>query len=133
MKDLSITMNQPKIIAFLRIHTEKKGIIFLRFSVGIIYVWFGLLKFFPQTSPAEAIVTETLETISLGLFHGRIPVFVLGLFEIGIGFGLLLQIEIYCSYNVLSNDWDGTPIAFVYGKNLGLIPRSSYAFRAIYY
>ncbi len=76
---------------FLREQIEKRSMDILRCSTGIIYIWFGVLKFFPETSPAEGIVSETLAAVSGGLLRGHIPVMVLGAVEIGIGFGFLFQ------------------------------------------
>lgn len=84
-------MNLNGILDFLRRKTEKQGILLLRITTGIIYIWFGALKFFPANSPAEGIVSETLEVISFGLLNGRIPVFTLGVLEILIGFCFLLN------------------------------------------
>lgn len=78
-------------IQFLREQTEKRSMDILRLSTGIIYIWFGILKFFPASSPAESIVSDTLSSISFGLLKGHIPVIVLGIVEIGIGFGFLFK------------------------------------------
>lgn len=80
-----------KALALLREQIEKKSTAILRFSIGIIYIWFGVLKFFPATSPAETIVSETLYSISFGLLEGHVPVVILGLLEIGIGFAFLFK------------------------------------------
>ena len=36
------------------------GIISLRIGLGIIFLWFGMLKFFPGLSPAEELVRNTV-------------------------------------------------------------------------
>jgi hypothetical protein len=43
------------------------GILLLRLSVGIIFLGFGGLKFFPDLSPAEELAERTLESVSFGL------------------------------------------------------------------
>ncbi|UPT71858.1 MAG: DoxX family protein [Flavobacterium sp. JAD_PAG50586_2] len=80
-----------KVLAFIREQIEKRSIAILRFSTGLIYIWFGVLKFFPKTSPAETIVSETLYFISFGVLEGRVPVLVLGVLEISIGVAFLLK------------------------------------------
>ena len=60
------------------------GITILRIGLGIIFFWFGMLKFFPGLSPAEELVRNTVYFIDPDLF---IPV--LALWESLIGFGLI--------------------------------------------
>jgi hypothetical protein len=36
------------------------GIILLRVSLGIVFLWFGALKFVPSVSPAEELATATI-------------------------------------------------------------------------
>ena len=36
------------------------GVTVLRISVGIIFFWFGVLKFFPTLSPAEDLAARTI-------------------------------------------------------------------------
>lgn len=80
-----------KMLDILRTQLEKRSITILRCATGVIYIWFGMLKFFTQTSPAETIVSETLYFISFGVLEGRIPVLVLGVIEMGIGLAFLLK------------------------------------------
>ncbi len=42
--------------------TEK--LVWLRISIGIIYLWFGILKFFPYTSPAEELAKQTISIVT---------------------------------------------------------------------
>ena len=60
------------------------GIIILRIGLGIIFLWFGLLKFFPGLSPAENLVRNTVYFIDPDIF---IPI--LALWESLIGIGLI--------------------------------------------
>ena len=60
------------------------GIIILRIGLGIIFLWFGMLKFFPGLSPAEELVRNTVYFIDPDFF---IPV--LALWESLIGIGLI--------------------------------------------
>ena len=60
------------------------GITILRIGLGIIFFWFGMLKFFPGLSPAEELVRNTVYFIDPDLF---IPI--LALWESLIGIGLI--------------------------------------------
>jgi len=60
------------------------GITILRIGLGIIFLWFGMLKFFPGLSPAEELVRNTVYFIDPNIF---IPV--LAFWESLIGIGLI--------------------------------------------
>lgn len=62
----------------------KYGLLILRISLGVIFLWFGVLKFFKGLSPAEELVRNTVYFMDPDLF---IPV--LALWESLIGLGLI--------------------------------------------
>jgi uncharacterized membrane protein YphA (DoxX/SURF4 family) len=68
------------------------NIVLLRLSLGGIFFWFGLLKFFPALSPAEALATRTLDTLTLGYLAPHLAILLLALWETAIGLGLLLGV-----------------------------------------
>ena len=35
--------------------------------IGVVYLWFGMLKFFPGISPAETIAIDTITELTLGV------------------------------------------------------------------
>ena len=53
----------------------------LRVSIGIIYVWFGLLKFFPGASPAEGLARETIHLLTNGLVSPALSLLLLAIWE----------------------------------------------------
>ena len=61
----------------------------LRISLGIVFLWFGALKFFPGMSPAEDLAARTIETLSGGVIQPPISLPVLATWESLIGLGLL--------------------------------------------
>lgn len=67
----------------------RHGIKLLRISVGIVYLWFGVLKFFPAFSPAEDLAARTISTLTFGLVGANISLPVLALWEVLIGLGLI--------------------------------------------
>jgi uncharacterized membrane protein YphA (DoxX/SURF4 family) len=67
----------------------RTSLILLRISIGIVFLWFGLLKLFPEFSPAEELATRTIETLTLGLVQPGLSLPVLAVWEIAIGLGLL--------------------------------------------
>jgi uncharacterized membrane protein YphA (DoxX/SURF4 family) len=65
------------------------GVLLLRISVGIVFFWFGILKFFPGMSPAQDLATRTIEVLSFGLVPPAISLPVLAAWEVLIGIGLI--------------------------------------------
>ena len=70
---------------------DKHGIDALRISLGIVFIWFGLLKFFSNLSPAEEIAADTLSTMTFNLVPENILLPILAAFECFIGVGLLFR------------------------------------------
>jgi uncharacterized membrane protein YkgB len=54
-------------------------------SIGVIYFWFGILKFFHGYSPAEQIAIATIDKLTFHLIPGYISLFALALWECAIG------------------------------------------------
>ncbi|WP_327309897.1 DoxX family protein (plasmid) [Streptomyces sp. NBC_01298] len=61
------------------------GITALRISIGIIYLWFGVPKFFPGLSPAEPLAAETVERLTFGIIEGTLATVLTGALEAVIG------------------------------------------------
>jgi len=66
-----------------------KGITVLRISLGIVFLWFGVLKFVPGLSPADELATRTISTLTFGLVRPDISRPLLALWESVIGLGLI--------------------------------------------
>lgn len=62
----------------------RSGITVLRVGLGIVFLWFGVLKFFPGLSPAEELVRNTTYFVNPNFF---LPV--LACWETLIGLGLI--------------------------------------------
>ncbi|MFS4454965.1 DoxX family membrane protein [Maribacter sp. 2304DJ31-5] len=71
---------------------QVKKLNLLRYSIGIIYLWFGVLKFFPELSPAESLAKETISILTFGLVPQNISYITLAVWEVLIGILLLLNI-----------------------------------------
>ncbi len=61
----------------------------VRISLGFVFLAFGLLKFFPGISPAEAIAIRTTEALTLGIVEGEAARLFVALMETAIGLSLL--------------------------------------------
>ena len=65
------------------------GILFLRISMGIVFLWFGVLKYFPGLSPAVDLATRTIERLTFGLIEPGVSIIILATWECLIGLGLI--------------------------------------------
>jgi uncharacterized membrane protein YphA (DoxX/SURF4 family) len=74
-----------RITAFMK----RYSILFLRISLGIVFFWFGILKFFPGMSPAQEIATMTIEQLTFGLIPPNVSIIILAAWETLIGIGLI--------------------------------------------
>ncbi len=57
----------------------------LRWSLGIVYLWFGALKFFPGLSPAEGLAENTIRVLTFGMIPDEVSIILLAIWEVGIG------------------------------------------------
>jgi uncharacterized membrane protein YkgB len=62
---------------------------FLRIGMGIVFLWFGALKFFPGLSPATDLAVRTIDVLTFGLIPGNISLILLATLETAIGLGFL--------------------------------------------
>jgi uncharacterized membrane protein YphA (DoxX/SURF4 family) len=67
----------------------RHGVPLLRISLGVVFFWFGVLKFFPGYSPAQELAARTIQVLSFGTVGPAVSIPVLALWECVIGLGLL--------------------------------------------
>jgi uncharacterized membrane protein YphA (DoxX/SURF4 family) len=65
------------------------GVPAVRVALGIVFLWFGVLKFFPGLSPAEDLAARTIESLSFGAIQPSTSLPILAVWESLIGLGLL--------------------------------------------
>jgi uncharacterized membrane protein YphA (DoxX/SURF4 family) len=87
MKDLESRFNE--LDTTITSWMAQYGILLLRISLGIIFFWFGFLKFFPGLSPAEGLATRTIEVMTFGMIHPQVSIIILATWESVIGLGLI--------------------------------------------
>jgi uncharacterized membrane protein YphA (DoxX/SURF4 family) len=90
------------------------GILLLRLSLGIIFFWFGVLKFFPNLSPAEDLATRTINQLTFGLISEYVAMLILASWECLIGIGLIFGIFLRATLALLFLQMLGTitPVFF---------------------
>jgi uncharacterized membrane protein YkgB len=67
----------------------RHGVVLLRIALGVIFVWFGAIKFVPGWSPAADLAARTIERVSFGLVGPELGLPLLATWETLIGVGLL--------------------------------------------
>jgi uncharacterized membrane protein YphA (DoxX/SURF4 family) len=67
----------------------RHGVVLLRISLGIVFLWFGVLKFFASLSPAQDLAVRTIDLLSFGLVAPGVALPVLAAWECVIGLGLI--------------------------------------------
>lgn len=68
-----------------------RGVGLLRLSVGLVFLGFGLLKFFPGLSPAEELVERTVGELTFGMVPDRVGLMLVAAMESAIGLCLLTK------------------------------------------
>ncbi len=66
------------------------GIAALRISLGIVFLWFGALKFFPEMSPATDLAVRTMRVFTGGALADSTAIYILATWECLIGLGLVV-------------------------------------------
>lgn len=74
--------------------SAQKTITLLRVSLGLIFIWYGVLKMFPELSPAEELATKTIDILFFGLIPEDISIKLLAAWEMMIGLGFLLGVYV---------------------------------------
>jgi hypothetical protein len=60
-----------------RVSVSQKNLNLLRISIGVIFLWFGALKFFQGYSPAEDLAINTIEKLTFRLLSPKFMIIAL--------------------------------------------------------
>ena len=102
----------------------RMGIPAVRIALGIVFLWFGVLKFFPNLSPAEDLVARTIERLTLGYVQPEVALPVLATWESVIGIGLILGRGLRAILFLLAVQMAGTftPLVLFPGETFTAFP-----------
>lgn len=92
----------------------KNSVHVLRISLGIIFFWFGFIKFFPNVSVAESIAGKTISTLTFGLLQEKWSMPLLATWECAIGLGLLTSKFMKATLTLLYIQMFGTFLPFLF-------------------
>ena len=122
MKESKTLFNRVDI--YITSWMSRNGLLLLRLSVGIIFFWFGILKFISGLSPAQDLAIRTIDQLSFGLVPGNISIYILAAWEVLIGIGLLTGVYMRVTLLLLFLQMLGTltPIFLFPGEVFTKIP-----------
>jgi uncharacterized membrane protein YphA (DoxX/SURF4 family) len=72
----------------------RHGLALLRYSLGLVFLWFGALKFVPGLSPAQDLAVRTITELTGSALPGRASLTILAVWECLIGLGLLTGVAL---------------------------------------
>ena len=102
----------------------RHGITILRVGLGVIFLWFGVLKFIPGASPAQDLAGRTIEILTFGMIPPATSVFILAVWESIIGLGLISGRFLRATLLLLIMQMLGTltPLAFFPAETFTRLP-----------
>ena len=100
------------------------GVVLLRVSLGMVFFWFWVLKFFPSLSPAQDLATRTISLLTFGLMPPQISLQILATWECLIGLGLITGLWMRATLLLLFLQMLGTltPLAFFPTETFTRVP-----------
>jgi uncharacterized membrane protein YkgB len=86
----------------------RHGVVLLRVALGIVFFWFGVLKFWPGLSSAEKLALDTIQIMTFGLVPPDLARVTLAAWECVIGLGLMTGIALRATLFLLAAQMVGT-------------------------
>ncbi|MGI9097953.1 MAG: DoxX family protein [Solirubrobacteraceae bacterium] len=107
-----------KIDAAIHRGLRAHSIALLRIVVGLVFLAFGLLKFFPDVSPVEELTIKTTDALSFGLVPGHVAIVVIASLECIIGLLLIIGRGLRVAVYLLAGQLVGVlaPLALFTGR-----------------
>ncbi len=102
----------------------RTGVPALRLGLGLVFLWFGVLKFLPDLSPAADLATRTIERLTFGVVGPELSLPILAIWETLIGLGLLTGRFLWWTLLLLALQMAGavTPLVLFPGETFTQFP-----------
>jgi putative oxidoreductase len=102
----------------------RHSVTLLRISLGLVFLGFGVLKFFPGLSPAESLAGKTLDILTFGLVPERLGLIAVAGLESLIGMLLLTGIGLRFALALLAIELVGilSPLVLLPGDMFRTFP-----------
>lgn len=100
------------------------GVLLLRISLGLVFLWFGVLKFIPGLSPAQDLAGRTIAMLTFGMIPSSTALFLLAAWEVLIGLGLITGLFMRVTLLLLFGQMLGTmtPMLFFPDEVFAVFP-----------
>jgi uncharacterized membrane protein YkgB len=82
---------KPPMTTTATVSVNRHALFFLHISIGIIYLWFGVLKFFHGYSPAEDLAINTINKLTFGVIPEPLNITLLATWECALGIFLIVE------------------------------------------
>ncbi len=104
----------------------RNGVTLTRLALGIVFVWFGAIKFVPGWSPAADLAARTIERLTLGVVEPSLALPLLAVWETLIGIGLITGRLLRLTLLLLFIQMPGTmlPLVFFPAETFAAFPYS---------
>ena len=97
-----------KVDSAITVWMARHGVRLLRISLGIVFFWFGFLKYFPGLSPAMELATRTIGVLTFGSIPPGMAITILATWESLIGLGLIFGVAMRATLALLFVQMLGT-------------------------
>lgn len=95
----------------------RHGIAFTRIALGVVFFWFGVIKFVPEWSPATGLATRTITLLTFGVIPPAVALNILAAWETLIGLGLICGVFLRVTLLLLFLQMPGTLLPLVFFPN----------------
>jgi uncharacterized membrane protein YphA (DoxX/SURF4 family) len=104
----------------------RHGVTITRVALGVVFLWFGAIKFVPDWSPAADLATRTISMLTFDVIPPRVSLPVLAAWEVAIGLGLLTGTFLRATLLLLFLQMPGTmlPLIFFPHETFNVLPYS---------
>jgi uncharacterized membrane protein YkgB len=89
------------------------GVMLTRLALGVVFLWFGVIKFVPGWSPAEDLAGRTIERVSFGQIGRSTALPLLAAWETAVGLGLLTGRFLRLTLGLLFLQMPGTMLPLI--------------------
>lgn len=104
----------------------RHGIALTRIALGVVFLWFGIIKYVPNWSPAADLATRTITRLTGGAVPSSLALQILATWEALIGLGLLSGVFLRFTLLLLFLQMPGTmlPLFFFPHETFAAFPYS---------
>ena len=92
----------------------RHGVTITRVALGVVFFWFGVIKFVPGWSPAAELATRTIDRLTFGILAPAVSLPILAAWETLIGLGLLSARYLRATLALLFLQMPGTMLPLLF-------------------